>query len=97
MIDGPTFKIDMQFGTVYCNSWFEHAPIQGCSSRWIGMGSKTVYDERGNIVSRTEEPTGVVLWIPDDCQRPSLARRIWRTMTSVISSRSRRNRSRSGY
>ncbi len=60
-MDDEQTKIDQLYGYVKINSWFEPGGAW-YSKSLIGMGSKTVYDRDGLIISHSEAPTGVKIY-----------------------------------
>jgi len=52
------FKVTVNYGHCDIRAW---SRLEG--NKLIGMGSKTCYDEKGNITSYSETETGVVLSI----------------------------------
>ena len=51
------FKAEMIYGHAVLDSWFEFD-----GEKYIGMGSKVVYDENGNIMSYEKSPTGLIAY-----------------------------------
>lgn len=56
MTDAIKFKVDVIYGFVKIDAWF--------TPDGIGMGRKRVYDNNGNLVSDSQEPTGAVICFP---------------------------------
>lgn len=57
-VEDVKYKITIKYG--YCNlrSWSEF--IDG---KLVGMGSKTCYDQYGNITEHSVTETGAILWL----------------------------------
>lgn len=53
-MDEP-YLITIQYGYVELRSWIEFD-----GDKFIGMGSKIAYDEKGNITEAKIEPTGLI-------------------------------------
>lgn len=56
MIDQAFIDVTKIFGRIELRSWFVYDPVR---RRFIGMGSKTVFDGEGRMVEHKVEPTGV--------------------------------------
>lgn len=54
------YKITVQYGRSECRSWIEVVMMPDGSLKLIGMGSRTDYDDAGNVTAYKCEPTGIV-------------------------------------
>jgi len=71
----PKIEINMLFGQVKLDSWFDFQPSPDGGFKMVGMGRKRVYDQDGRITEDTTEPTGLVGWSPHDMAKPMPERR----------------------
>jgi hypothetical protein len=59
-MEQPEYTTKVQFGCVEVRSWIETEVDERGEFRFVGMGSRTDYDQDGKITAHKVEPNGLV-------------------------------------